>query len=248
MTRLILIAVLLSSMPLAAQTYVAGGVAVGSAADVTLRDRDCGSTQPPALFGCGPGSDGVPLGAGGELRPGPGLELALGREAGRARAEVLFTWRSGRELDAEANFTGVTGEQPVRARVQSQSLLLVGAVDVAPQTWLLRPFIAAGAGVARNELGPVTFSFPAISPDAVTVAPGGDTTGFAWTGAAGVTMRLRGGLTIDVAMRYADLGRIRGDRGEATIVRPTRTLRLEIAETGMKWRTHEVTVTLRRNF
>ena len=248
MKRWILIVVLFSSLPLAGQTYVAGGISVGSAEDVTLLDSDCASTEPPALFGCGPGSDGLAFGARGDLRDGRGLELALGREYGRTRAEVLLTSRSGFDLDAGANFTGVSGDQPVSARVESWSLLLLGAVDVAPRAWRLRPFLAGGAGVARNELGAVTFSFPGIGPEAVTIIRGGTTTGFAWSGAAGVTMPLDGGFEVDVAMRYTDLGNVRGDRGEATIVRPTRTLRLEIAETGLKWRTREVSVTVRRRF
>jgi opacity protein-like surface antigen len=248
MKRAIPIVVLLSCLPLVAQTYVAAGGSVGSAEAVTLVDSDCGSIQPPALFGCGEGSDGRSLAARGELRHGRGFELAVGRKSGRARAELLWSSRSGLKLDAGSNFTGVTGDQPVRARVKSQSLLLVGAFDLAPKSWRLRPFIAAGGGVARNSIGDITFAFPGISSAAVTITRGGDATEFAWSGSAGVTIEFGAGFEVDAAMRYVDLGRIRGERGEATIVRPTRTFRLEIGETEMQWRTREVSVLLRRTF
>jgi opacity protein-like surface antigen len=82
----------------------------------------------------------------------------------------------------------------------------------------------------------------------VTVTRGGRTTGLALTGAVGVATRLRDRLALDIAVRYVDLGRVRGDRGEATIVRPTRELRLEVEATEMRWRTQEVSAVLRRSF
>jgi opacity protein-like surface antigen len=244
----VLIVVLVFSLPLTAQTYVAGGLTTGSAEGVTLLDRDCGSTQPPALFGCGIGDDGLPFGARGRLRGGRGAELAAGRAMGRARAEIVLASRRGLELDAEANFSGVTGDQPVTADVRSHAVFFIAAVDLGPDRWIVRPFLAGGAGVARNELGAVTFSFPGISEDAVTVTRGGSTTGLAVTGAMGVTTKLRDRLALDIAIRHVDLGRVRGDRGEATIVRPTRELRLEVEATEMRWRTQEVSAVLRRSF
>ena len=43
-----------------------------------LRDQDCGSQQPPALFGCGSGEDGQPLSAMGAFRRSPMVDAALG--------------------------------------------------------------------------------------------------------------------------------------------------------------------------
>jgi opacity protein-like surface antigen len=242
-----LIVLLAVSLPLAAQTYVAVGAAAARPARVTLLDRDCSSSQPAAVFGCGSGNDGVPLGARGELRHGRAFDIAVGREAGRARAEIVFTSRSGFALDAAANFTGVAGQQPVSARARSRSLFLAAAIDVGPRSWRLRPFVAAGAGVARNDIGQITFAFPGIAPDAVTITRGGRTTGFSWTGGAGVSIAL-GGIAVDVAMRYVDLGHVGSHGGEAAIVRPTRTLRLDIGGTEMRWRAREVGVSVRRKF
>jgi opacity protein-like surface antigen len=241
----ILIALSFSS---AAQPYVRGGIAVEGSQDITLLDVDCSSTQPPALFGCGSGADGLPFAARGDLQHGLAFELAFGHERGRVRGEVALAARSHFDLDAHANFTGVTGEQPVSARVRSTALMLNGAVDLAPATWRVRPFITAGAGVAHNEMGSVTFAFPGIGANAVTVTQGGGATGFMWTAGIGLTGQLCPGLFLDLTARHTDLGAVRGDEGEARIVRPTRNLRLDIAAIEMEWETRGVSVSLRRRF
>jgi opacity protein-like surface antigen len=248
MNRLLLVVLLALPASLFAQPYLGGGFTIESADDTVFADRDCSSTQPPALFGCGAGNDNHPFSARGELRRGIGFELNLGHQFGRTRAGVVVTSRSGRDLEAESNFTGVTGEQPVSARVRSLSLLFEGAVDLAPERWTVHPFVIAGAGVARNELGEVTFAFPGISPDAVTITQGGETTGFAWSYGAGFSVELPRGLHLDVTARHTDLGRIVGDEGEALIVRPTRVLRLNIDATEMKWKTDGLTVSVRQSF
>jgi opacity protein-like surface antigen len=248
MKPFVLIIVFLCSFSIAAQPYARAGIGVETAGDATLLDRDCASTNPPALFGCGAGPDGAPFSARGKVDSGAAFELALGHERGRTRAEVLLTSRSGFELDAQSNFTGVVGNQPVSAGLRSLSLMLAGVVDLAPERWCIRPFVTAGAGVARNEMGRVLFTFPGIGPNAVTVTRGGSATGFAWTAGAGVTIALTNGLSIDVTARHTDLGEIHGDAGEATIVRPTRTLRLDIAATEMEWQTRGLSVLVRQRF
>ena len=58
-----------------------------------LRDQDCSSTTPPALFGCGSGEDGRPLGALGSFRQSPTLDAALGyRWTPWLRTEALVNW------------------------------------------------------------------------------------------------------------------------------------------------------------
>jgi opacity protein-like surface antigen len=246
--RSLLFILVASSSSAAAQTYVRGGVASERARDVTLRDVDCGSVQPPALFGCGSGADRLPFGARGDLRQGMAFEVALGRERGRARGEVTLAARSHFDLDAQANFTGVTGEQAVSARVRSLALVIGGAVDLAPPTWRVRPFVTAGAGIARNEIGSITFAFPGIGANAVTITRGGAATGFTWTAGVGVTAQIARDLFVDLTARHTDLGAVRGDQGEALIVRPTRSLELDIAATKMEWHTRGMSLSLRRRF
>lgn len=238
----------LCSLTASAQPFVRGGVAVEDGLGVTLRDVDCSSTQPPALFGCGLGDDARPFAARGNVGQGVSVETALGRELGRWRGEVAFAFHSGANIEASSNFTGVSGDQPVTARLRSQSLMLAGAVDIAPRAWCVRPFVTAGAGIARNEAGPVTFSFPGIAPAARTTTSGGTSTGFAWTAGAGITIRLAHGVSIDMTARYTDLGAAGSARGEAIIVRPTRRIRLDIAPTELQWRSRGVAISVRQSF
>ncbi|HEX7809405.1 MAG TPA: hypothetical protein VF608_11785, partial [Thermoanaerobaculia bacterium] len=52
--KVLTVLLLLSTLPVsAASPYVRGGVAIEQSGDTTLSDRDCASTNPPALFGCG---------------------------------------------------------------------------------------------------------------------------------------------------------------------------------------------------
>lgn len=238
----------IAALPLGAQSYVRAGAGFERSGDVTFRDVDCSSTQPPALFGCDSGPDGLPFGARGDVESSVTFEVALGREAGRARFELLLTTRGGFRTDADANFVGVTGAQPVYADVRSISAMVGGAFGLGPQQWRVRPFVAAGAGVAQNEIGMITFAFPGIASDAVTVLRGGTETSIAWRAGAGLSFPLADGLTLDLAAHYTNLGDIRTEHGEATIVRPTRTLTLDIAAIEAELETTGVTLSLRQSF
>ncbi len=246
-TALALVLLFCAAVPAsAASLYVRGGVAIEQSDDTTLVDRDCASTTPPALFGCVDGADGRPLAARGDYGTVQGWELAFGTTLGaRARLEAAWTSRD-LDLGAGANFTGVHGPQPVRAEGRSQALLFNG-VWTFQERADVQPFVLAGVGVARNALDPVVYSFPSIGAGSVTITQGGTSTGLAWNAGAGVSMRMSSSLFIDVALRYTDLGEVGTDAGDATIVRPTRTLVLAIdgtrgdAETlgvsiGVRWK------------
>ncbi|HEX8254516.1 MAG TPA: hypothetical protein VF846_15335 [Thermoanaerobaculia bacterium] len=204
------------------RTYVRAGAAVERGRTTTVRDRDCNSTQPPALFGCG-------FGARGDFGQNPSLEIAFGLGT-RARVEVAIAHRQ-LELDARSNFTGVSGAQIVTAEGRSISALVSGTLDLAPHIWRVRPFVTAGAGVARNSTGPVVYAFPGIGPEAVTITRGGAQVNPAWTAGIGAAFALTDSLTLDLTFRHTTLGTMRSPRGTATIIRPTRTLELEIDET-----------------
>lgn len=238
---------LVGSLPLLAQSYVRAGFGIERSAGVTLRDVDCGSTQPPALFGCADGPDGLPFGARGDFGSSAAVEVAVGRKSGRGRGELLVTRRESR-LDAEANFTGVAGHQPVDADLRATSAMLAFEYDVAPEGWHVRPFVTAGAGLSHNEIDSITFSFPGIAPDAVTILRGGTETGFAWRAGAGLAFLVSEGLTIDLTAHYNDLGAIRTKHGNATIVRPNRRLELDIAAVETELETTGVTVSVRQRF
>jgi opacity protein-like surface antigen len=224
----------------AAKPYLRLGTGFDRSRDTTQRDIDCAATAPPALFGCGDGLDGRPFGARGDFGRTMTWDLAGGLElTPRTRAELALTHRNSLDLDARSNFLGVSEDQPVHAHGRASSALLSGSVDAG------RFFVTAGAGVARNELGAVTFSFPSIAADAVTITQGGTHTSFAWTAGAGTHIPLAPRLNLDVAIRYTDLGAFRTNEGSATIVRPNRTLILPIAATEAKARALGVSASLR---
>jgi opacity protein-like surface antigen len=249
--RLLLVLFVTSQAIAAPALFVRAGGGYERGRETAVRDRDCTATNPPALFGCG-------FEAAGELGNTPVVEVAAGVENRQSclfgdrqdclsstfRVELALSHRT-LELDANANFTGVTGEQPVRADVRSIAAMVNGALELAPRAWRLRPFVTGGAGLARNATGPVVYSFPAIGENAVTITRGGAHMNFAWNAGIGATVELTPSLALDLAIRHTDLGTLRSPSGTATIVRPTRTLEIEVDETRADVATRGVTLSVR---
>jgi len=229
----------------AAHPFLRGGVSLGRTDDTVVLDRDCASTAPPALFGCVDGLDGRPLGAYGDFGSDAGLEMAAGVELGDSMRLELAVARQPLSLDADANFVGVEGEQPVNGDGTSWTAIAGGAVDLGPRAWRVRPFLSAGAGIARNDWDGVVYSFPGIGADAVTSLSGGRATNFAWNAGAGAAIAISPSLLLDLALRYSDLGEVRTDAALATIVRPRGTFEIEIDGTRASLRKREVVVSLR---
>lgn len=229
--------------------FVRVGAGYDGSESTTVRDLDCSATEPPALFGCVDGPDGRSLGARGDFGETVAVDLGVGWEvSSRMRIELALVGRPDLSLDAEANFLDVTEEQPVTADAESFAAFVVVAYDLGPARWRARPFVAAGAGAARNEVDEVTYAFPGIGPEAVTVTQGGSHTDFAWSASAGLAVPLTGATTLDLAVRYSDLGEVRTDAGEATIVRPNRTFSLDIAGTRADLETLGAQLSLRYRF
>lgn len=234
------------SLPCRASSYLRVGMGGDSSTPTTVHDRDCAAVQPPALFGCVSGNDGRPIAARGDFGRSGVVEVAVGREIGRRlRAELAMTSRPNLGLDAETNFTGVEGAQPATADVRSHAALFFVAFDLASRDHRVVPFIVAGAGAVRNELGPVRYAFPSIARSAVTLTWGGTWTGLAWSAGAGAAIRLAESLALEVAVRRNGLGEVRSEDGPATIVRPRGTFVLDIAGTRAGLETTSVTISLR---
>jgi opacity protein-like surface antigen len=230
--------------------YLRLGASVADSRSSTLRDLDCGSTRPPALFGCGDGGDGKPLAAPGDFGSSWGAAIGLG-------ARLAAAWRLELELEAlpafgwrgEANFPRVAGAQPVSADLHSEATWALAWWDLAPALghpdarW--QPFVGAGIGAARHRLDRVTYRFPGLGPSAVTVTRGGDATELAWQVGAGIGYRLGERATLELAYRYADLGTVSTEAGSALIVRTRGTFRLDVAPTGADLRIHRLGFGLR---
>jgi len=235
-------------------TYLRLGGGITRTMDTDFSDRNCASVSPPALFGCANGPDGRRIGARGDFGDGLLLEAGAGYAHDWWRAEATIGWRDGLDFSGQANFLRVPlGQQPVSGDVRSLSFMATGFLELAPlipaigQTGV-RPYIGAAAGIAWNDTDKTTYSFPTLGTGAVTIAPGGDWSGFAYALIAGLGLPVTDALTLDLAYRYVDLGKVVTDRGTATIVRSQGTLALEIDRTEAELKAHELSVSLRYAF
>jgi len=216
--------------------------------DTRISDRDCNLTNPPALFGCGVGNDGQPLGATGDFGSGLAMDAALGyRFSEKFRAEILLSYRPSLDVSAQANFLGVSGEQPVQAEVESLGLFAVGYLDL-PRLGRWQPYLGAGLGRAHHRIGATHYYFPALGPSAETLLRGGSHSESAYVLMAGAAIPLSPAWKLDIAYRYNDLGEVRSDDGAASIIRTTRTRVIDIAGTRARLKTHGVMIGLHYAF
>ncbi len=228
--------------------YLRLGGGLDWSAPSRLRDRDCASTTPPALFGCGSGDNGRSLQALGSFTQTPVLDGAVGyRFTSWLRAEALLSWRPQLQFDGRSNFLGAGPGQSVSGSVSSLAGFGVAYVDL-PRLGGVRPFLGAGIGAARNRLEGLEFRFPAIAADATTATTGGSSTGLATLLTAGIAVPLSERLSLDLAYRFTDLGTVRGRSGKATVVRPRGTRSLTIAGTETALQTQGLQMSLRYSF
>lgn len=210
-----------------------------------FHDWHCAGTDPAAvpLYGCLARADGE---FGQSVAAGGGIGYRFDE---RFRVDLTLGWRPQFRFRGQADFP-VSGGQPVEGDVSTLTGMVNGYVDLAPFLPLdlgpFRPFVGAGAGVSRNRLDRTTLSFPGI-PQIVTT-PGGTTNGFAWTVTAGTGIRLTQDLTLEIAYRYTDFGKVESDRGDATRLRTSGTIPLPIDGTEAKLRSHGVSIGLRYAF
>jgi len=102
----------------------------------------------------------------------------------------------------------------------------------------LTPYVGAGIGVAYHEMDEVYFT---ENPFLTNRIKGKGTYAFAWQATAGVDYRISESLVLDVAYRYADLGKASSGRMDnAGFINP----RVEIDDITA----HEFKIGLRYNF
>lgn len=212
------------------------------------RDANCASSAPPALFGCGDGDDGRPLGADGHFDATPVLDTGVGyRINSWLRAEALLSWRPDMDFSGQSNFLGAGSHQPVSGTVSSLAGFGMAYVDL-PRMGKVRPFLGAGLGAARNRMGAMTYGFPSLSSTATTTTPGGSSTDLAYLLTAGVSMPLGDRVDLDLAYRFTDLGQLQTDAGLATVVRTSGSRSIDIGSTKANLQSHGVMLSLRYRF
>jgi opacity protein-like surface antigen len=120
----------------------------------------------------------------------------------------------------QANFRGVSGEQPVSASADSLSgtanlfLDFAGLFGVNPGRF--HPYIGGGVGVAHNRLSEMTYTFPGNSgAHKITITPAGNKTDIAFMASIGTGIALSPNTLLDIAYRYTELGRVYTDAGKA---------------------------------
>ena len=210
-----------------------------------FRDWNCAGTDPAAvpLYGC--------LARGkGDFGQSPAVGGGIGyRFDDRFRIDLTLGWRPQFQFQGQANFP-VSGDQSVTGDVSTLTGMVSGYVDLAPFLPMdlgpFLPFVGAGAGASRNRLDRTTLSFPSIPQ--IVATPGGTATSFAWTATVGTGIRIDDGLTLEIAYRYTDFGKVESDRGDATRFRPSGTVALPIDGTKASLRSHGIAIGLRHAF
>ncbi|MCE5264171.1 MAG: outer membrane beta-barrel protein [Deltaproteobacteria bacterium] len=244
--------VLLPSSAAASDWYLRGtfGYEWSRAADFS--DTDCRSTNPPALFGCGKGGDGQPLGSSGDFGHFPLIEAAMGRQISPwLRADISLAYRFHMDYTGNANFLAVGARQPVSAEADSLSGMVNLFFDLAGiagrPSGRFQPYVGGGIGLAYNRIGKVTFFFPEnAGRHKVSVVPSGDRKGFAFMLAVGTGIVLTEHITLDLAYRYFDLGRVGTDPGNMAMdVLPAG---IAISDIDAPLRTHGMAAGLRYRF
>ena len=174
--------------------YVRAGAVPDWPAGTRFEDKNCGSTTPAALYGCGTGVDGAPLGATGDFSRTASFELGFGYAAAkRVRIEAAIQYHPKFSIDGRANFLQTSGRQDVSADLSSLSAVLIAYADF-PGRGPLSPFIGCGGGLPRNSIDETRMEFTRTT----TVVPGASRAGFAFLLTAGDAARIRGKTTVDI--------------------------------------------------
>ena len=236
----------------AGELYVRAGVGLDRPAETRFMDRDCSSTSPAALYGCGRGEDDTPHRSLGDFGTVNALEMGLGYAfAPSLRIEVLIEHRPRLAFDGRTNFLAPSRQQSVAARLSSLSGMLATFVDL-PALGLTTfgpfgPFIGVGFGAVHTEIGAMRTTFPSTT----TTVPGASRVDLAWMATAGLAITLSDRATLDIAWRYMDLGHVHTGRGEGNVVwrdgsREPRLL--DLAATRAKLTGHGLRLSLRYAF
>lgn len=237
----------------AAGWYIRGALGYEKSLTSDFSDTDCKSANPPALFGCANGNDGQPIGSYGDFGRFPLAEIALGRQVlPWLRADLAVSYRFNMNYEGNANFLSVGPHQPVSAKADSVTGMVNLFVDIngllaGKKLWRFQPYVGGGVGLSYNRIGQMTFQFP-DNPGAhkVSVTPSGDRKDFAFMLAVGTGIILTERLSLDLAYRYFDLGRVETSPGNMFMDIVPQGIAVNNIEARL--RTHGLAVGLRYHF
>lgn len=227
--------------------YLRGGVNLDLSSETRFGDDDCLSISPAALYGCGKGIDGSPLGSTGDFGTMTGGELGIGYAATPLlRFEALLQYRPGFTYQGNANFVQTAGDQEVTAELSSVSGMLSAYLDL-PGFGPFRPFLGSGGGLNVVDIEETHMTFPNTN----TIVPSGRRVDFAVMLTAGFATTLWANMALDVGWRYTDWGFVATGVDTGRVIwRDGRRdpLELELAETRAKLSSHGLLLSLRYAF
>jgi opacity protein-like surface antigen len=239
----------------ASDWYLRGAIGYEKSLAADFSDTDCASTNPAALFGCATGNDGKAIGAYGDFGRFPLAEIAAGRRLlPWLRADVSLAYRFSMAYDGNANFIPATVgvHQPVSAKADSLAgmvNLFVEFSGLLPEKklWRFQPYAGAGVGLSYNRIGEMTFLFPEnTGKHKVSFTPSGDRKDFAFMLAVGTGFVLTEHLSLDVAYRYFDLGRVETSSGNMYM--DTKPAGIAVGGIESRLRSHGLAAGLRYQF
>ena len=236
----------------AGRFYFVIGVVFDWSEETRFQDKNCASTSPAALYGCGNGLDGTPFGARGDFGTMTGFDLGFGYAMTAAlRLEALMEYHPSFSFKGLSNFVQTTDRQDVSADLSSLHGVLAAYWDLTevgvPRIGPLRPFIGGGGGLSRITIDETLMEFPKTT----TVVPGGEHVNSAWMLAAGVAQSLGERVTLNVAWRYTDSGTVETGQAKGRVVWRDGSrdpLEFDLAKTRANLSNHGLRVSLRYVF
>lgn len=227
--------------------YLRAGASLDLSSGTRFGDRNCLSTSPAALYGCGTGGDGIARGTRGDFGMAGGVEVGLGYVATPGlRLETSIAYRPSFAFEGTANFLQTDALQSVSAGLRSASGMVAAYVDLTAQG-PFRVFAGTGAGLHYVDISEFQMTFPRTQ----TIVPDGRRIDFTVMLATGVATAFSDRITLDLAWRYVDWGIVETGKATGQVVwkdGSREPLELDLAETWAMLKGQGFTASLRYAF
>lgn len=165
--------------------------------DNNSKSPDCFILTSGAPGDCGGSFDQI--GTSGIIGIGVGYGLGNGK-----RVDIGYSRRSGFEL---------LGSDPAGSSfdpaVTTDTIMMSGAFELPVKWGSMRPYVGAGIGVSRNEMGALKWK---DGNDSGTLT-GGKKTSFAWSLTLGAELDVSENVILEFGYRYMDLGKFEKEAG-----------------------------------
>ncbi len=194
--------------------YLRAGVNFDFSSKTRFGDKNCLSTSPAALYGCGRGNNGTSLGTEGDFGTAAGAEIGLGYFATpKLRLETSVAYRPHYSFEGNANFVQTSADQPVSADFWSMSGMVAAYMDLSAYG-PFRLYMGSGAGLHYVDISNFRMTFPRTE----TIVPDGQNTELTVMLTAGVATSLWDAVSLDLAWRYVDWGIVETEHATGQVV------------------------------